>query len=86
MTNRFLTFRVVAVVLSVASTVSVVAQKRGATPEDYFSLELLSDPHFSTDGEGNGEAHLAELGYERASRLFARALQIGRRGVSGFLT
>src|SRR5205807_724840 len=51
MTNRFLTFRVVAVVLSVASTVSVVAQKRGATPEDYFSLELLSDPHFSTDGE-----------------------------------
>jgi hypothetical protein len=62
------------------------------TPDAAASLGLesvghgLLERHLSTDSEGNGEALLAELGYERASRLFTQALLIGQRGVSGFLT
>ena len=48
--------------------------------------DSLLERHLSTDIEGNGKALLTELGYQRASRLFAQALLIGQRGVSGFLT
>src|SRR5215211_3884290 len=46
----------------------------------------LLERHLSPYNEGSGEALLAELGCERGSRLFARALLIGQKGVSGFLT
>jgi len=46
----------------------------------------LLERHLSTDSEGRGDLFFAEFGYERASRLFAQTLQIGRGGVSGFLT
>jgi dipeptidyl aminopeptidase/acylaminoacyl peptidase len=37
-------------VLFVAAAMPAAAQTRGVTPEDYFALETLGDPHFSPDG------------------------------------
>src|SRR5438445_7605465 len=43
--------RLIFVVLALfTATVSLVAQTRGVTADDYLSFEFLSDPHFSPDG------------------------------------
>jgi acylaminoacyl-peptidase len=40
---------IVAVLLAVPA-LSTAAQTRGITPKDYFTFELVSDPHISPDG------------------------------------
>src|SRR5712691_11126133 len=37
-------------ILSVVLGVTLRAQSRGATAEDYYAFEALGDPHFSPDG------------------------------------
>ena len=49
MTKRF-GITLAAAIASLVLAGPLFAQTRGATAEDYFAFETLSDPHFSPDG------------------------------------